>query len=290
MALIFFFGLSALFIIVTIRLQVVQKGRVISRANRCLGIYSQRNQKQKTRSNSQIKQWLRQLRQVFLPLPSAASLIVSYFLSGATHIALGLVAGACVFLLTRKLFLAKEAQKRLDQIEHELPQAIDVFSRAISAGVPIERSILSVKKAFDSPLGDEFERIHDALNLGVPFQQALTDASRRVDSGGFQYFTAILSLNAETGGPLVEVLNNLSIGLREKQKLDKKVLTLTAEPRMAARVVTGIPIALLAMQFVKQPEQLDFLFNDPSGQQVTLYAFTSIALGLFVIQRLTKIG
>ncbi len=97
-------------------------------------------------------------------------------------------------------------------------------------------------------------------------------------------------MNAETGGPLVEVLNNLSVGLREKQKLDKKVMVLTAEPRMAARVVTGIPIALLTLQFVKQPEQIDFLLNDPTGQQVMLYALTSIVIGLFVIQRLTKIG
>ncbi|MEZ9232449.1 type II secretion system F family protein [Vibrio amylolyticus] len=290
MIVIFALGLIVLFLIMTERANAVQRNKVIARANRYLGTYSLRNQKQLAKSNRGVRLWSDKLRRYLLPLPSVAALAVTYFVSGATHIILGLLLGAGAFLLTSKLYLSREAQKRLENIEHELPQAIDVFARAISAGVPVERAILSVKHAFNSPLGDEFERIHDALILGVPFQQALTDASRRVESGGFQYFTAILSLNAETGGPLVEVLNNLSVGLREKQKLDKKVMVLTAEPRMAARVVTGIPIALLTLQFVKQPEQIDFLLNDPTGQQVMLYALTSIVIGLFVIQRLTKIG
>ncbi len=227
---------------------------------------------------------------MLLPVPTLAGVVATYFVSGATHYLIGLIAGVAIFLFTRKAYQAREAQKRLEQIEHDLPQAINVFARAISAGVPIERAILSVKNAFDGPLGQEFERMHDALLLGVPFQQALNDSAKRVDSGNFQYFTAILSLNAETGGPLVEVLTNLSVGLREKQKLDKKVLVLTAEPRMAARVVTGIPIALLGMQFVKQPEQLEFLINHPTGQQVALYALVSISAGLLIIRRLTKVG
>ncbi len=81
---------------------------------------------------------------------------MTYFVSGATHVILGLLLGAGTFFLTRKLYLSREAQKRLENIEHELPQAIDVFARAISAGVPVERALLSVKHAFTSPLGGEF--------------------------------------------------------------------------------------------------------------------------------------
>ncbi|SON49954.1 type II secretion system F family protein [Vibrio tapetis] len=195
-----------------------------------------------------------------------------------------------VMALTSKLIIAHQAKKALQQLEAQLPDAIEVFARAIAAGVPLNRSVLSVSESFEGALGSEFRKIYDALLLGVSFQQAFSDAADRVDSEAFGYFTAVLSLNTETGGPLVDALSNLGASLREKSKIHQKVLALTAEPRVAARVVTAIPIVLLSMQFVKQPEQIDFLLNDPSGQSVLAYAVVSMALGLIWINRLTKVS
>ncbi|CCN50446.1 membrane hypothetical protein [Vibrio nigripulchritudo MADA3029] len=183
----------------------------------------------------------------------------------------------------------QEAKKQILELEDRLPDAIEVFARAVSAGVPINRAVLSVGHAFEGLLGREFRRIYDALILGVPFQQAFEDSSKRVDSDSFGYFTAILCLNSETGGPLVEALNNLSQGLREKTKADRKMLALTAEPRISARIVTGIPVVLLSLQFAKQPDQVEFLFKDPSGQKILIYAVVSIIAGLFWIKRLARI-
>jgi tight adherence protein B len=98
-----------------------------------------------------------------------------------------------------------------------------------------------------------------------------------------------LSLNSETGGPVVEIMNNLGASLREKNKIEKKMLALTAEPRISARIVTGIPVVLIVMQMLKSPEQIRFLLNDPSGKGVLMYAAISILLGLIWIKRLTKV-
>lgn len=201
------------------------------------------------------------------------------------------ILGACLAaFIAAKMFAAHLARKECQLLEAQLPDAIEVFARSIAAGVPLQRAVLSVSEAFDGVLSREFRTIYDSLLLGVPFQQAFNDSAQRVDSEAFGYFTAILSLNSETGGPLVEALTNLGSSLREKSKIEHKVQALTAEPRVAARVVTGIPVVLLSMQYVKQPKQIDFLLHDPDGQMVLAYALVSILIGLLWINRLTKVS
>jgi len=217
---------------------------------------------------------------------AAAALCYKMF----ANVLLAFIAGAVVAAVVSQLIIVHQAKKALQQLEYQLPDAIEVFARAIAAGVPLNRSVLSVSESFDGQLGSEFRKIYDALLLGVPFQQAFSDAADRVESEAFGYFTAVLSLNTETGGPLVDALSNLGSSLREKGKIHQKVMALTAEPRVAARVVTAIPVVLLSMQFVKQPEQIDFLLKDPNGQSVLAYAVISMALGLLWINRLTKVS
>ncbi|MGD8110642.1 type II secretion system F family protein [Vibrio sp. TRT 17S01] len=266
-----------------------KQGLVKRRAERHLGVYSHVSvHSSSSKVARHLSQWVAKHVQL---IPAISSIGMSYLCWNGFH--LWWVSVLVVPVVYRGVALIqshKLKQLKIEAIEAHLPEAVDVFARAIAAGVPMERSIRSVANAFDGHLGDEFNKLHDAIVLGVPFQQALSDSSARVDSESYRYFTAILSLNAETGGPLVEVLTNLSHSLREKHKLNKKVLALTAEPRTAARVVTGIPIVLLTMQFFKQPEQLEFLLQNEAGQQILLYAVVSIISGLLIIKRLTKVG
>ena len=212
-------------------------------------------------------------------------------ISYKVQLALPLAVLLTIIISLLVLWLAIKQQQKLaqQQFSNKLPDVIEVFSRAVQAGVPVQRAILNVSDSFDGLVSSEFRKVYDALVIGIPFQQALLDSSKRVNNPSYHYFTAILGLNAETGGALVETLQHLSGSLREKSKVEKKMLALTAEPRMSARIVSAIPILLLTFQFVKNPQQIEFLINDTTGQKIISYALVSIVVGLLCLKRLTRI-
>jgi tight adherence protein B len=171
----------------------------------------------------------------------------------------------------------------------ELPEALDVFARGLRAGRPVSDSLGIVVETSKGPIQREFTRCHDEICMGETLPRSLERLQARVGTPEVSFFSVATSLQAETGGNMIETTENLAAQLRERRKLRKKARALSSEARASALILASLPFAVaLAIAFLNG-EYLAPLFHDPRGRIMLGAAIGSIGLGVFMMRQMGKL-
>lgn len=168
------------------------------------------------------------------------------------------------------------------------PDALDLIVRAVRAGIPVGETIAVVGAEGAEPVATEFRSIAEQTSLGIDMGDALKAAAHRITIPDFNFFVVSLLLQRETGGGLAETLENLSSVVRKRKELRLKIKALTSEGRISAKIVAGIPLLAIGALTVMRPDYLAPLIDDPTGRVLLATGVGSIILGMFVINRLTR--
>jgi tight adherence protein B len=167
--------------------------------------------------------------------------------------------------------------------------ALATLSRAVQAGVPVERALGSIGEIYDGEISARFSQLVRHLELGVGFREALQIFSKDLEMADVDFFCAILALNREQGSPLSPMLISLEQTLRERKSVDRKLQALTSESRGAARILSVLPIFVIGLQAFLNPRQIQFLIGDPVGRTVIGYCAISMFIGLMIIRRMSRL-
>ncbi|MFO1092916.1 MAG: type II secretion system F family protein [Planctomycetaceae bacterium] len=146
--------------------------------------------------------------------------------------------------------------QRIETLRRQLPDAFDIMSRSIRAGQTVMRAFQVVADDFDPPLGEEFAWCYEQQKLGLPLDVALRDLARRTGVPELQMLIVALLVQRQSGGSPVELLENLALVVRKRNKLREKVKALTAEGRMQAMVLLCIPPVVLAAVSFTNPDYI----------------------------------
>lgn len=187
------------------------------------------------------------------------------------------------------LLILSHRQKRIDKIEAQLPEAIDLIGRALRAGHAFQGAVQMVANEGAEPVASEFRITFDEINFGVPLQDALLNLATRVPSTDLRYFVIAVLIHRDTGGNLAELLDNISRLMRERIKLKGSISVLAAEGKLSAWILGVMPFALAALLNIVNPGFMKILFTDPQGRQVLATSLVLMAFGVIWLWRLTKI-
>ena len=179
--------------------------------------------------------------------------------------------------------------KRLRRIEQQLPDTFDLIGRAMRAGHALPSGLQMVGDEMADPIAKEFRITHDEINFGVSMQQALTNLSERVPITDVRYFVVAVLIQREAGGNLTEVLDNLSILIRNRLKFHAKIKVLTTEGRMSAWVLGLLPFALAGVLNFANHEFISVLWTDPAGIKITQIVLGMMAVGAIWLYKLVQI-
>lgn len=169
-----------------------------------------------------------------------------------------------------------------------LPDAMDMIVRGSKAGIPMTQSINNVGARFEAPLGTEFRRMGDSLVLGNDLQNVLDDAVLRVELPDFTFFAVCLSLQRESGGSVVEALQNLAGIIRARRDLALKARAMTAEGRISGRVLSSLPFIVLGMLYLVNRPYVEILFVTENGRLVLAIAAGMLVVGVLAIRQITR--
>ncbi|MCV9878660.1 type II secretion system F family protein [Brenneria izbisi] len=227
--------------------------------------------------------WKKNLRQRTLIL-AALSLTLGMVMGQRTllPLTLGLVFSALLFIAIGAVLFRAALQKHLKALRESLPEAIDAITRSCRAGVPVANTFAMVAEHLSGPLAHEFNTIDHWLKLGIPLRQVIQASALRVPMAEYRFFVVILIINQEAGGRLGETLERLSATLRARRELQLKVQSKTSEARASAKIVAALFPCCLAYLYLRSPADFNFLFSDPVGTTVLIYALCSVALGMLV--------
>lgn len=181
------------------------------------------------------------------------------------------------------------ATRRLRQFEQQLPDALLMITGALRAGASLPTALDSVASDCKPPISQEFGLLLRELRLGVDFAVALDKLERRVPLEDLALVTSGMALSREVGANLAETLESIARTLRAKLQLEGKIRSLTAQGKMQGLVMSGLPVLLIFVLNMMEPEAMAPLFHEWYGWITMAVIAFMIAVGYHFIRRITTI-
>jgi tight adherence protein B len=187
------------------------------------------------------------------------------------------------------MFLVQRKNKRLRKCLDALPEAVELMARALRAGHGFASGLQLVAAETKGPLSEEFGRVFEEQNLGVPLEVALRGMAERVPAMDVNFLVTAVVIQRATGGDLAEVLDKIGKLVRQRFELFGHVRSLTAEGRLSGIVLLAMPIALLGFLVVTNFGYVAPLFRTTMGQKMLgATAFLQV-LGALSIRKIVAI-
>jgi tight adherence protein B len=186
-------------------------------------------------------------------------------------------------------YILHKRAKRLHTFEAAFPDAIDSLCRALRAGHPFAAGMDLLAVEARAPVSTEMKIAVDEWKLGMSWNQALDNLTRRVPSTDVAIFAAAVKLQIRTGGKLGEVLGRLAESMRENVSIQGEVRALAAHGKITGMVLTAMPIFIGLVMFWVNPAQMALLFQNPTGRNLVVAALFCLVIAHFVIRKLVDI-
>jgi tight adherence protein B len=180
---------------------------------------------------------------------------------------------AAVFLAAVPWYLLRRmAQRHRQRIEDQLADAMVMLANAVRAGLSLAQSLEILATQCPKPIDAEFHQIIAEYNLGKPLARTLVEAKQRLRSENFALFAAALLASHESGGRLNETVERIAQSVLELQRLDRKVMSETAQARKSAVYMAIAPAIILVAYYFVDPVNTKLLFTETVGHIVLAFA------------------
>lgn len=149
------------------------------------------------------------------------------------------------------------AKKRMSKLEEQLPEAIELMVRSLRVGHPLISAIGMVAREVPDPIGTEFGVIADEAAYGRNVADSLKQFAERMDNQDLRFLAIAVAIQQTSGGNLAEILDGLSKVIRGRFKLFRRVNAITSEARFSGKVLSAMPLVVLAANLVFRPGYYD---------------------------------
>ena len=186
-------------------------------------------------------------------------------------------------------WLIRRRRKRINQFVESMPEAVELISRALRSGHGLASGLHLVAEEMKGPIADEFNRVFEEQNLGIPIELALRNMADRLPVMDVRFFVIAVIIQRATGGDLAEVLDKIGRLIRQRFELRGHVKSLTAEGRLSGVVLLGMPPAMLVLLYFLNYEYVSVLFKNPIGVKMLSITAAGQVVGAWVIKKIVAI-
>ena len=187
------------------------------------------------------------------------------------------------------LFLKLAEKDYYKKFNNQLPEALDLLARAVRSGSALSAGLAMIGEELDDPVSSEFAATVDEINLGLTMTEAMENLCERVPISDLRFFSIAILVQKETGGNIGEILDNISRLIRERIQFKDHVAALTAEGRLSAMVLIGLPIFMLIYMYLTNYDYLSLLWTEKIGHYMIFGAIIMQIIGTYIIKRIVDI-
>ncbi|HJP92074.1 MAG TPA: type II secretion system F family protein [Pyrinomonadaceae bacterium] len=180
-------------------------------------------------------------------------------------------------------------KKRFDQFLEHLPDALDLMSRALSAGHAFSEALHMISMEMPDPIATEFRKAYEEQNLGLSVKLALENLTQRIPLLDLKLCVTAILIQRETGGNLAEILEKVAYTIRERFRIMGDLKTLTTSSRMSAWLLCALPIFVALAVTVMNPDYMSVLWKDPRGHYLIAVAMTMQIVGMLIVRKILRI-
>jgi tight adherence protein B len=199
--------------------------------------------------------------------------------------------GGVVGYLAPGIYVATQQTRRLNRFNDQLSDMLNLMVNGLRAGYSTSQAMEAVSKELPSPICDEFRRVGQEMQLGIPMELALANLLRRIPSDDLDFVITAINVQREVGGNLSEILDTISFTIRERVRIRGEIRTLTAQARVSGIILSLIPVFLAVVLWFLNPKYL-MSFADAGplcAALATIVVVVMISLGYYIMTRIAAI-
>jgi len=186
-------------------------------------------------------------------------------------------------------WVSKQAKKRYDLIEEQLPDAIDLIVRGLRVGHPFVHAMAAAAKEIPDPLGSELGLIADEASYGRDMGEAILAFAERMDMQDLRFLAVAVSIQQTSGGNLAEILDGLGKVIRARFRLFRRVRAITAEAKWSGMFLSAFPILAMIMISTVQPNYYDEVKETALFIPVALVVFAFLGINILYMRKMVNI-
>jgi tight adherence protein B len=200
---------------------------------------------------------------------------------------IGAVAGG----VAPRFYVKMQQTARLRKFNDQLPDMLNLMVNDMRAGYSTTQALEAISKELPAPLCDEFRRVVQEMQIGIPMETALDNLLRRIPSEDLDFVITAINVQREVGGNLSEILDNISFTIRERIRIKGEVRVLTSQVRASGTLLSLVPFGLVTVLWFINPE---YIMSILEGGVICTSIIICVTLGLisssyFIMMRIADI-
>lgn len=199
--------------------------------------------------------------------------------------------GAVVGFFIPRFYVKRQQVVRLNKFNDQLGDMLNLMVNGLRAGYSTMQAMEAVSRELPVPISDEFHRVVQEMQIGIPMERALENLLRRIPSDDLDFVVTAINVQREVGGNLSEILDTISFTIRERVRIKGEIRVMTATVRTSATVLSLIPVFLTIALWFVSPEYLASFFDRGPfcGWLAIITVVGMIVSGYFVMMKIADI-
>lgn len=202
---------------------------------------------------------------------------------------IGFIIGGIAGFAGVRFYVSTKIRKRAEAFADQLPETLQLLAGSLRTGFSLNQALTSVVREGTEPSASEFSRALAEARLGSELEDALDRVAERMKCEDLSWVVMAIRISRDVGGNLAEVLGTTVVTMRQRVELRGLVRVLSAEGRLSAKVLVGLPIFLAGFMAVFRASYMRPMIHSAGGVIALGVAALLLVLGSIWLNRLTKI-
>ncbi len=194
--------------------------------------------------------------------------------------------GGLLFGVSPIFYVLGCIKRRKEKFLEQFPDALDLMNSGLRSGYTLQGSLRILAEEMEEPVGAEFQRAIEQMDLGLDTLVVLDKMMGKMNLPELNLFVTAVRIQKETGGNLTEILDKISLAIREKQKVKGHLRAITAQGRFTGTVLSVLPLIIVGIMLMTNQDYLDVLFSSPAGVRLLQVSAVSLLIGALLIKRI----
>ncbi len=225
----------------------------------------------------------------WLLLRTGCALLVAIVMSFLDPWLLWLVAGGALGWLAPGLWLRYRVAKRQRSFSDQLPDFLMLLASSLRSGLSFTHALETAAADGQGEVDRQMRRVMREVQVGGHLDEALLECAERMASEDLRWAVTALSIQREVGGNLSTILDTAASTIKARHEISREVRTLSAEGRLSAYVLLGLPLGVLAFLLVFRRAYIEVMWTTPLGWLLLVGLAGALVVGWVWMRTVVKV-
>lgn len=202
---------------------------------------------------------------------------------------LSVLGAALIGFAIPPVLVQRSKKKRQNLFNKQLGQSLVIMSNCIQSGYSFQQAMQSIASDMQPPISTEFEKTIREIHYGIKQEDALNHLVERAQNQDLALLISAVATSAQVGSNLSEIIDNISVTIKDRVKIRDDVRNLSAQGRISGIIIGLLPVVLCLMLMIVNPGYIMGFFEDPIGKIMIAAGAVLELIGFAVINKIVDI-